>query len=141
MTTPTDYTPTPINVFEQYTMTSTWNTVPLNGVIVKYTRINNQCTMQITWGLYQIGTNIYNINTNPPVRFAPTNILCVPILVEANSANTYSYIYINTNGTIYSPAQSGVYSDGGARPVGLNGGSGTYWTLNLPAISYTAKDS
>jgi hypothetical protein len=129
----TSYIPTPITTFEQYTINGTWSNAAATAVTVYYTRINNLCTVIISGGMQATGTNVYNINTNPPSRFAPTRTVSFPINVEANGSSNLCYCWINTNGTIYAPSTSGVLSGSLSGP---NAGAGTFWTINFPSISY-----
>ena len=128
------YSPTPISLFEEYTLTGLWNGTG-SSVILQYTRINNLCTLIISGGMSATSNNYYTPSQDPPVRFRPTRTVCFPIMVEANNQMRFCYAFINTNGTIYAPIASGTLGNTLAL-TGPPAGAGTFWTIDFPSVSY-----
>jgi len=129
------YSPTPITLFEEYTWTGTWTDTVLTALIVKYTRINNLCTVIFSGGMSGYQTNTYSQASAVPSRFRPTRRVCFPIMVQANNVTSFCYAFINTDGLIWAPVSSGDFSN----RVGLNAGNGTFWTIDFPSVSYVVS--
>jgi hypothetical protein len=126
------YVPTPISRFETHAYTAAWTSG--TSVTVNVSRLNNVCTLIISGGMYAVGATTYKINTALPLRFRPSRNVCFPIIVEANTSNQYAYAYISTSGEIFAPVSTGNLSSNNL--VGPNAGTGTFWTIDFPSVSY-----